>query len=388
MNEVAQEPRRDAMADAGLQIRPVARIGDPLSAVDTPALILDLDSFEDNLRSMQGLADRHGVALRPHAKAHRCPEVSLRQLALGAVGICCQKVTEIIPFLAAGIQNVHLSNEVVGPAKLDLLARLARHASITVCVDNGQAAQALSAALTEHESSMGVLIEIDAGQQRCGVQTPEALLALARQVQRLPGMHFAGVQAYHGGLQHIKALDQRKASWEDALALIRRHLEALSQAGIACPIVTGGGTGTAALDVASGVFTEIQPGSYAFMDMDYGSIEWGHSRAFGHSMFLLSTVMSTPAPDRVVLDAGLKSTTAESGVPGVPDYPGVHCLSVNDEHSILAVDDSAAAPELGARIRLVPGHCDPTFNLHDYVVGVRGGQVEAVWPISARGMSR
>jgi len=387
VNEGALNPDGNCEAK-GLQIPPIARPGDPLSDVDTPALVLDLTAFEDNLGAMQGLADRHGLALRPHAKAHRCPEISLRQLARGAIGVCCQKVSEIVPFLAAGIRDIHLSNEVVGRDKLDLLARLARHGSITVCVDHAQAAQALSSALVKHQASMGVLVEVDVGQNRCGVQAPEELVTLAQQLQALPQVHFAGIQAYHGGLQHTRGLDERRAAWKAAVALIRRHLDALARAGIACPVVTGGGTGSAILDVTSDVFTEIQAGTYAFMDADYGGIDWEAATKFQHSLFLLATVMSRPAPDRAVLDVGLKSTTAESGLPQVAGFPGVRCVSVNDEHSILEIENGAIAPELGAKIRLIPGHCDPTFNLHDYVVGIRNGYVEAVWPISARGMSR
>lgn len=207
-------------------------------------------------------------------------------------------------------------------------------------------------------------------------------------MQALPPLHFAGIQAYHGGLQHTRALNERKTVWQQTMALIRRHLDALSQAGIACPVVTGGGTGSAMLDVKSEIFTEIQPGTYAFMDADYGGIDWGETPLFQHSLYLLATVMSVPTQSRAVLDVGLKSTTAESGMPGVPDYLGVHCASVNDEHSILQIDEGVSRPVLGEKIRLIPGHCDPTFNLHDYVVGVRKGYVEVVWPISGRGLSR
>lgn len=375
-------------ASADLCVQPIARVGDPVSAVDTPALILDLDAFEDNLRTMQVLAERHGVELRPHAKAHRCPEISLRQLALGATGICCQKVSEVIPFIAAGIRNIHISNEVVGAEKLALLARLAKQAQITVCVDDARAAQDLSDAMLAEKASVGVLVEVDVGQKRCGVQSSEALVALAQLVQRLPQIRFTGIQAYHGGLQHKRSLEQRQKSWDKAVKLIRKHLQALEQAGIACPVVTGGGTGTAAFDVKSDVFTEIQAGTYAFMDTDYGGIDWDDTLAFRHSLFLLATVMSAPSPDRAVLDVGLKSTTAESGMPGLVGYEGVRCVAVNDEHSMLCIDEGAQGPRLGDKVRLIPGHCDPTFNLHDCVVAVRGDRVEAIWPISARGMSR
>ncbi|MBF6617168.1 MAG: DSD1 family PLP-dependent enzyme [Candidimonas sp.] len=388
MVEVKQAQAHEPEAATTTLLPPAAHPGDACSLVDTPALLLDLDAFEDNLRTMQVLAERHGVALRPHAKAHRCPEVALRQVALGAVGICCQKVSEALPFVAAGLRDIHISNEVVGAAKLRLLAELARRARLTVCVDDAQAAQALSEAMLEHKASIGVLIEIDVGQKRCGVQTPEATVELASMLQSLPGLSFLGVQAYHGGLQHKRSLDQRQKACDKAARLVRRHLDALKLAGIPCPIVTGGGTGTAVFDVASGVYTEIQAGSYAFMDTDYGSIDWGEALAFRHSLFLLGTVMSTPTADRAVLDFGLKSTSTESGAPELLGHDGLRCVAVHDEHCILHAASPSDRPALGQKLRLVPSHCDPTFNLHDSLVAIRGDKVEGVWPISARGLSR
>jgi D-serine deaminase-like pyridoxal phosphate-dependent protein len=376
-----------AQAEA-IGVPPPARVGDPVSAIDTPSLILDLDAFEENLRTMQVLAERHGVALRPHAKAHRCPDISLRQIALGADGICCQKVNEAVPFVAAGVRDIHISNEVVGDAKLSLLARLARQARMTVCGDHPRAAEALSAMMAEHDVSVGVLVEVDVGQKRCGVQSPDEAVSLARLVARLPNVSLAGIQAYHGGLQHRRDLDQRKKLCGRAVKQVRRYLEAFAAEGLACPVVTGGGTGTALFDVASGVFTEIQAGTYAFMDMDYAGIDWGEALSFRHSLFLLGTVMSTPTAERAVMDFGLKSTTIESGLPGVVGHEGLRCVSVSDEHSVLEAESRRHRPEIGTKLRLVPSHCDPTFNLHDCVVAIRGDRVEAVWPISARGLSR
>jgi D-serine deaminase-like pyridoxal phosphate-dependent protein len=372
-----------------IAVPPAARPGDPLTAIDTPSLILDLDAFEENLRTMQVLAERHGVALRPHAKAHKCPEIALRQIALGAEGICCQKVSEAVPFVAAGVRDILISNEVVGRAKLVLLARLAKQANMTVCVDHPKAVEALSAAMLEHESHVNVLIDIDVGQKRCGVQTPDEALALAQLIQKLPNINFVGIQAYHGGLQHKRALDQRQKASDKTVRLIRQYLDALANAGIACPVVSGGGTGSAVFDVASQVFTEIQAGTYAFMDTDYAGIDWGEALSFRHSLFLLGTVMSTPTPERAIVDFGLKSTSAESGAPQLIDYKEeLRCVAVHDEHCILQAASRRDRPDIGTQLRLVPGHCDPTFNLHDSVVAVRGQHVEAIWPISARGLSR
>jgi D-serine deaminase-like pyridoxal phosphate-dependent protein len=383
-----RESDEGAVRAEAIGVPPVARVGDPISAIDTPSLILDLDAFEENLRTMQVLAERHGVALRPHAKAHRCPDIALRQIALGADGICCQKVQEAVPFVEAGVRDIHISNEVVGDAKLALLAKLARQAHMTVCVDHPRAAEALSARMAEEDVSVGVLVEVDVGQKRCGVQTPEEAVALAQLVTRLPNVSLAGIQAYHGGLQHRHDLDQREKQCAKTAKLIRRYLDEFAAEGLDCPVVSGGGTGTALFDVASGVFTEIQAGTYAFMDMDYASIDWGEALSFRHSLFLLGTVMSTPTAERAVMDFGLKSTTAESGLPGVVGHEGLRCVSVSDEHSVLEAESRRHRPEIGTKLRLVPAHCDPTFNLHDCVVAIRGDHVEAVWPISARGLSR
>lgn len=389
MEEVKQLEREvDPPQAETIAIPPAARVGDLIDAIDTPSLILDMDAFEENLRTMQVLAERHGVALRPHAKAHKCPEIALRQIALGAVGICCQKVTEAVPFVAAGVRDVLISNEVVGGPKLALLARLAKQAHMTVCADNPRAVEALSAMMVEYDAYVQVLVEVDVGQKRCGVQTPEEAVALAQLVRKLPNIAFAGMQAYHGGVQHKRSLDQRQKACDKTARLIRGYLEAFARAGIECPVVSGGGTGTAAFDVASQVFTEIQAGTYAFMDTDYAGIDWGEALSFRHSLFLLGTVISTPTPDRAVVDLGLKSTSAESGAPQVADRDGLRCVGVHDEHCILVAASRRSRPEIGTQLRLIPGHCDPTFNLHDCVIAVRGQRVEAVWPISARGLSR
>lgn len=375
-------------ARCALPLPPQARVGDRLEDVDTPALILDLDAFEDNLRRMQAMAESHGVALRPHGKAHKCPEISLRQIALGAQGVCCQKVSEALPFVQAGVTDILISNEVVGRQKLELLARLAAQVRLTVCVDHPKALAALATALDAQQSGVDVLVEVDIGQKRCGVQSHHEAVALAEQVARLPNMRFAGIQAYHGGIQHKRDFEQRRRAAEKSARLAAGYVDALRRAGFACEVVTGGGTGSAVFDAESEVFTELQAGSYAFMDGDYGAMQWGEVMPLRHALFVLGTVISVPTPDRVVLDVGLKSTTAESGLPQVAGRNGLRCTGLHDEHCLLAADSPGDQPALGECLQLIPSHCDPTFNLHDEVVAVRKGVVEAVWKIAARGASR
>lgn len=372
----------------GIALPPPAQPGDPLARVDTPSLVLDLGPFEANLRAMQAWADRHEVALRPHAKAHKCPEIARRQLALGARGICCQKVSEALPFVAAGIQDIHISNEVVGPAKLALLGQLARVAKLSVCVDNAKNLADISQAMVQAGAQIDVLVEVDVGQGRCGVSDDALVLALAQQARDLPGVDFVGLQAYHGSVQHARTREERARICRQAARIAASYAQLLRESGIACDIITGGGTGSAEFDAASGVYTELQAGSYAFMDGDYGANDWDGPLAFQNSLFVLSTVMSVPAPERVILDAGLKSTTAECGPPAVFDAPGLTYAAINDEHGVVRVAPGATAPALGDVLRLVPSHVDPTFNLHDGLVVVRDGVVQDIWEIAARGFSR
>ena len=378
----------EALRGHAISLPPIAGKGDRLRDVDTPALVLDIDAFEDNLRTMQALCERHGVALRPHAKAHKCPDVALRQIAMGAQGICCQKVSEALPFIRAGVTDILISNEVVGRRKLELLGRLARNARITVCVDHPAALTALSETLDAHQAVVDVLVEVDIGQKRCGVQTHAEAIELASLTARLPNVQFAGIQAYHGGIQHKRFLEQRQRLAEKGIKAAQGFIHALRAAGHPCEVVTGGGTGTVAFDVASEVFTEVQPGSYAFMDTDYAALEWGEPAGFRHSLFVLGRVMSIPVPERLILDVGLKSTSAESGLPRIADGAGLECLALNDEHCIIRAAGTGGRPSLGDRLKLIPSHVDPTFNLHDELVVMRGEVVEAVWPISARGLSR
>lgn len=362
--------------------------GQPLAQVDTPSLVLDLDVFEANLGAMQQWADRHGVALRPHAKAHKCPEIARRQLALGARGICCQKVSEALPFLEAGIRDIHISNEVVGPAKLALLAQIAVRADVSVCVDNMTNLHALAAAMAQAGARITVLVEVDVGQGRCGVTDDHDVLALARAAEAMQGLRFGGLQAYHGSVQHVRSHAERAAICAQAAARAAGYASLLRAHGITCERITGGGTGSAEFDAGSGVYTELQAGSYAFMDGDYGTNEWSGPLSFGTSLFLLSTVMSTPAPGRVILDAGLKSATIECGLPQVHDRPGLVYAAANDEHGVVRVREGAVAPALGEVLRLVVPHVDPGFNLHDTLVAYRDETVVGLWPISARGLSR
>ena len=367
-------------------MRPPASLGQSLEEVDTPALIVDLDAFERNLRSLVDAVAGRGVRVRAHAKTHKCPEIARRQVAAGAVGVCCQKVSEAEAMVEGGIADVLVSNEVVGAPKLARLAELATRARIGVCVDDAANVRDVSVAARRSGATLDVYVEIDVGARRCGVAPGEAALGLAREIAGAPGLRFAGLQAYHGAAQHLRTMAERRAAIEFAAQAARDTRALIESAGIACPTVTGGGSGTFAFEIESRAFDEIQPGSYVFMDADYAKNEWAAPLPrFEHALFVLATVMSRPAAGRAVLDAGLKASSVDSGLPTVWQRPGLRYARASDEHGVLELEAGATAPALGAKMLLVPGHCDPTVNLYDWYVCLRGGKVEALWPITARG---
>ncbi len=363
-----------------------AEIGMPLAEVDTPCLILDLDVFERNLQRLQDSLAGRRVMVRPHAKSHKCPQIALRQIALGAVGVCCQKVSEAEALVEGGVTDVLITNEIVGAPKLKRLAALARQAQVAVCADNAGNIPALDAAARESGVTLDVLVEINVGANRCGVEPGEPALELARKIAASANLRFAGLQAYQGSAQHVRKVEERRAAIETAIGHVRRTTALLDKAGIARGKVTGAGTGTYLFEAASEVYDEIQPGSYIFMDADYARNDWTESGIprFEHSLFVWTTVMSRPAPDRAVVDAGLKASSIDSGMPRVAGAQGVEYVKASDEHGVLQLN-GAPGYAVGDKLRLIPGHCDPTVNLYDHYVCIRNDRVEAMWPITARG---
>jgi D-serine deaminase-like pyridoxal phosphate-dependent protein len=364
-----------------------------IDAIDTPALVVDMDAFERNLVRMADAVAAAGVRLRPHAKTHKSPLIARRQIALGAVGACCQKVSEAEILVDGGVDDVLVSNQVAGARKLERLAALARRARVGVCVDDAGNARDISAAAVRLAAEIDVLVEIDVGAGRCGVAPGEDAVRLAAEVAALPGLRFAGLQAYQGSAQHLRGADERRAAIRQAGELTQRTVAMLAEAGLDCATVGGAGTGTYQIEAASGIWNELQAGSYIFMDADYArnqGEDGGPVATFEHALFVFSTVMSHPTADRAVLDAGLKALAFDSGPPEVFQRAGVRYDGASDEHGRLVLDGSNAALRIGDKLLLVPGHCDPTVNLHDWYVGVRGlgtdgAFVEAVWPVAARG---
>jgi 3-hydroxy-D-aspartate aldolase len=372
---------------------PPADIGAPVSEIDTPALIVDLDALTRNLEKMAALAKRLGVRLRPHAKTHKSSVIAARQIALGAVGVCCQKVSEAEALVAGGIGDVLVTNEIVGARKIARLAHLARQARIGVCIDQAESVALLADAAQRAGSQIDVLIEIDVGARRCGVAPGAAASKLAAQIGRSAHLRFAGLQAYHGAAQHFRTPDERSAAIEAAKAGVVETVRHLAEAGFACETITGAGTGTFEVEGRSGVWSEVQPGSYVFMDRDYAknTLDDTHGAAvFDHALFVLATVMSMTSPDQAVVDAGHKALSNDSGFPAVWQRPDIGYHRPSDEHGVLTFANGAPRLRWGEKLLLIPGHCDPTVNLYDWYVGVRGlgtpaARVEALWPITARG---
>ncbi|MGQ0522980.1 MAG: DSD1 family PLP-dependent enzyme [Betaproteobacteria bacterium] len=362
------------------------QVGLPLEELDTPSLILDLDAFERNLHRLKESLAGRAVAVRPHAKSHKCPQIALRQMALGAVGVCCQKVSEAEAMVQGGVGDVLIANELVGAAKTRRAAALAKQARIAVCADDAGNVAALDAAAREFGVKLDVLVEVNVGANRCGVESGTPALTLARQIADRPNLRFAGLQAYHGSAQHVRKVEERRAAIDTAVAKIRATTALLAQAGLRCEKVTGAGTGTYLFEALSGVYQELQPGSYIFMDADYARNEWTESGIprFEHSLFVWTTVMSRPTAERAIVDAGLKASSVDSGMPRIAANDGAEYIKASDEHGVLQLN-GARGYAVGDKLRLIPGHCDPTVNLYDYYVCVRNEKVEAVWPISARG---
>jgi len=358
--------------------------------IQTPCLILDLDALERNIKKMGDYAASHGMRHRVHGKMHKSVDVAKLQESLGgAVGVCCQKVSEAEVFARGGIKDVLVSNQVRDPAKIDRLARLPKLGARAICcVDDLANVADLSAAAVKHGTTIECLVEIDCGAGRCGVTTTPAVVEIAKAIDAAPGLKFSGIQAYQGAMQHMDSYEDRKAKIALAVAQVKDAVDTLKAEGIDCDIVGGGGTGSYYFESTSGVYNELQCGSYAFMDADYGRIldkdgnridqgEWENA------LFILTSVMSHAKADKAIVDAGLKAQSVDSGLPVIFGRTDVQYVKCSDEHGV--VSDPDGVLKVNDKLRLVPGHCDPTCNVHDWYVGVRGGKVEVVWPVSARG---
>jgi D-serine deaminase-like pyridoxal phosphate-dependent protein len=345
--------------------------------VDTPALVVDLDALEWNLDRMAAFAKHTGKAVRPHAKTHKSPIVGRMQLDRGAIGLCCAKLGEAEVMADAGLAPLHITTEIAGEPKVSRLVALRRRADVMAAVDDMDVARSLSDAMHSAGLVLDVLVDVNVGQERTGVP-PDAAGELAACIASLPGLRLRGVQAYEGHLQHVYAEAERRAKWRECADRMLEAVDQLKRRGLSTEILSTAGTGTCAFAAELAEVTEVQAGSYPFMDCDYANVE---GLGYETSLSVLSSVVSRQRGDTAVVDAGWKALSTDGGMPVVKGRPELEYAPKGDEHG--GVKGARLVP--GDRIELVPSHCDTTVNLHDQYICVRNGAVEAVWPIAARG---
>jgi D-serine deaminase-like pyridoxal phosphate-dependent protein len=379
-------------------------VGQSVNAIDTPALVVDLDAMKRNLGRMAEFARKHDIRWRPHAKMHKSVALAKLQMQAGAVGVCVQKTAEAEAMVGGGVYNVYITNQVIAASKLARVAALAHQVAaeggqLAIAVDSAEGVGRLALAMNEARSQtksaaiVDVFVEIDVGQGRCGVAPGQAAVALVHEIRKHPALRFAGLQAYHGKAQHLRNPQQRR----DAIAIVVDDVvytrKLIEGEGVPVGLVTGAGTGSMVCEAASGVFGELQAGSFLFMDADYAQNERDPAQPhFEHALFVKTQVISS-REDHAVCDAGHKSHAIDSGLPKVHAFDAESELDYfngGDEHGILRpAGASRRVPAIGRMLWLIPGHCDPTVNLYDFMIGVTGGlrkgKVERIIRVDARG---
>jgi D-serine deaminase-like pyridoxal phosphate-dependent protein len=361
------------------------KLGTHYLELDTPALLLDLDAFQRNVNKMaQFFADKP-TSLRPHAKTHKCPEIARRQIQAGAIGITCAKVGEAEVMAQAGIQDILIANQVVGEVKIDRLTDLAARCELMVAVDDPANVAALSRACRAKGVTMRILVEVDIGMNRCGVQPGAPALSLAQQVTDSPNLQLAGLMGYEGHLVSIADSKERRTRVLQALVPLQETRDLLQKNGLSVAIVSGGGTGTYDISGAQPPMTEIEAGSYVFMDASYIKVR----PEFETSLTILSSVVSRPTPERIVTDAGMKAITTDHGLPVPIGIPGASSKHLSEEHGRLELDDPETVQlRPGDKVRLIPAHCCTNVNLYDNLHVIQDGALVDIWPITARGRAQ
>ena len=366
-----------------------AAIGMAAEEVCTPALIVDLDAFERNVQIMGDFIKAKGLRHRAHAKTHKSVDIALYQIEQGgACGVCCQKVSEAEAMVAGGIKDVLVSNQVVDPAKLDRLTMMAKEARVLVCVDDLDNIDDISVAAMKHGVTIECLVEIDCGAGRCGVAWGDPVVELVEKIDASDGLQFSGIQAYQGAAQHVHNFEERKAQIDIAIKQVEDTVGMLKAEGLECDIIGGAGTGTYYFEGTSGVYNEMQCGSYIFMDADYQRVKddgGNFIHEFENSLFIWTSIMSKAKAEKAICDAGLKAQSVDSGLPVIFGRADIEYIKCADEHGVIT--DPNNSLKLNDKLKLIPGHCDPTCNVYDWYVGIRGGKVECLWPVTARGMA-
>ena len=358
--------------------------GDRLSALDTPSILVDLDLMEANIAKLMSRLLPTGVKVRPHLKTTKSPLLAKKLIEAGATGGCVAKLSEAEVMAAGGIEDLLITCEIVGPAKVARLAELFRqHPQVKVVIDSAVGASGLNQALEQAGLSqpLQVLIDVNVGQNRTGILPGEPALALARHIGQLKNLRLIGVQGYEGHLQHMHDQPLREEKCREAMAALSGTAAKLREAGFSIETVTTGGTGTAEICATCPGITEVQPGSFIFMDTDYRN---ALGLVYSNSLTILATVISKPETNRAVIDAGLKSLTTDSGFAEPKNLPGINYVPNGDEHGSLSWE-SGPGLEIGDRVEMIPSHIDPTINLHDTYYAHRQGVIVEIWPVATRG---
>ncbi|KAF2847710.1 hypothetical protein T440DRAFT_470765 [Plenodomus tracheiphilus IPT5] len=359
--------------------------GDPITTLDTPSMLVDLDLMESNLASLMTQLLHSNVSIRPHLKTTKSAHLAQRMVAAGAKGGCVAKLSEAEVMCTRGFTDLLITCEIVGQAKVHRLVELWKeNRNLRIVVDSEEGARAIDDAMKEGgaQGSILTLIDLDVGLHRTGVQPGVPALTLARIVASCEHLNIIGVQGYEGHLQHIHGLDERKRLCLESMRILTQTADALRKDGHQIDVVTTGGTGTAEFCVAVPGITEVQPGSFLFMDTDYRNAV---GTKYSNSLTILSTVLSKQGPTCVTIDAGLKSLTTDSGLAECKE-PGYKYGVLGDEHGSLAWEDGQAKElKVGGTVEMIPSHIDPTINLHDVYYAHRRGIIEEIWPVDARG---
>ena len=358
-------------------------IGHPVSDLVTPALTLDLDRFERNARAIHGYLREHGVDWRPHAKGHKSPDLARRQIEIGAIGMTVAKVGEAEVMVAGGIRSILVVTEQATRERVDRVARLQRDAEVIIPVDHPRHIELAAEAGLAAGTTIPLVIEVNIGMNRCGVDPGEPSLALARLIAETTGVEFKGVFGYEGHLLRVWPADEKERQIREALGWLVETKEMIKAAGIPVPIVTAGGTGSYQISATVPGITELEAGGGCMMDQMYS--EDCHVTGLENALTVRTTVVSRPVPERAIIDAGWKTMSNNVRVPVPVDLPGVTVRSLSAEHGNLDVAANAAPLEIGDQIEFIPGYHDSTVYLHDWIYGTRGGVVTEVLPIVARG---
>jgi D-threonine aldolase len=361
--------------------------GQPIEEIDTPVLLLDLDKLIQNINVMEQITNAGNIPYRPHAKTHKSARIAKMQLAAGARGICCATISEAEAMAANGITDIHVTSEIADAGKIARILNLAAKAKLSLVVDHHDQVRSLDRASRELGIDIGVLVEVDVGQGRCGVQSGADAARLAAQIANSRHLKFRGLQGYHGKIQMMPSFADREQRVRHALDLLQSTAEIIRREGLAVDVLTGGGSGSLMADIKLSGLNELQPGSYVFMDSEYSAIEWpGAVRVpFENSLSILATVVSLPSKDRAIVDAGLKAASMDHGPPVPRDLPGATFAFGGDEHGQLQFSSGTCPLKIGDKVRLLPSHCDTTANLYDRYIVVRGGETHEVWRLDARG---